>query len=68
MVVFQIDPFLGMSDAEKDDLTTAQVAELEAATVEKQAWKLAHEVQLRIHDAPGPHGFMSSYVTDTKGI
>jgi len=48
-------------------LTTKELEVKEEKMTETNVWSCCQEVSDRIDDAPGPHGYMSAYVTPTAG-
>ncbi len=60
-------PTDNMSEEEIQKLTVAEYKELEAGTMERNAWRVAQDVVSRIDGEPGPAGdCMKAYVTNAK--
>lgn len=56
-----------MSEEEIKKLTVAEIKELEAETMERNAWQVSQEVVSRIDGEPGPAGdCMKAFVTNKK--
>lgn len=60
-------PTDNMSQEELDELTVDEYKELEAKTMERNAWRISQDVVSRIDGEPGPAGdCMRVFVTNTK--
>ena len=56
-----------MSQEELDELTVGEYKELEAKTMELNAWRVSQDVVSRIDGEPGPAGdCVRAFVTNTK--
>lgn len=57
-----------ISEEELSNLSSEELQKRKANTTEKNAWRVAEEVCVRIDDAKGPAGdFLKAYVTERPG-
>lgn len=58
----------GLSEEELEKITLEEIKSLEAECLEKNAWKVCHDVATRINGEPAPCGDMTAYVTQRAVI
>ena len=58
-------PTTAVLDEEQGErFTKDEICQWEEQQTQDAAWQLAEDIRICLHDSPGPHGYMSAFVTD----